>query len=139
MRLDACEPKSVKAGDLVVIRLATTERVSRARLGVWHRVKGWDFAPYVDPAQLGILKDGRPQMVKPMFVQLHEQAPGHTFEFTAAEDLEFIVRQEVDTPTDPVAYVRINRYGTVAKAIRRLFRDAIGKLRRRPESGHRHA
>lgn len=131
MRIDACEPKSAKAGDLIVIRLATTKRVSRARFGVWSRVKGWDFAPHVPPQRLGVVKDGRPQMVQPLFVQLHEQASEHVYEFVAEEDLEFVVRQEVDVPSDPIAYARIRRYGTIAQALRRCLRNAVRSLRHR--------
>jgi hypothetical protein len=131
MRVDRSSPILAQAGDLIVIRLRLPSGATQARMTVWSRVPGWDFAPHTQNYQTDVLKDGRPQFVSPMYRHLHEQKREATIEFTADEKLEFVVRQEVDLVAEATAIVRIKRYGTFAQAVRRRLRNAIRALRDR--------
>lgn len=129
MRADLGRPKAVKAGDLVTIRLRLPKSKQHARLSVWSRFSGYPFAPHIQMEKLGVLKDGRPQMVSPMYAALHEDRREAILQFVADDNLDVMVRQEVDAPSEVSAKVRIIARGKTSQAVRRYCRDAFWQLR----------
>ena len=129
MRADLGRAKSVKAGDLVVIRLRLPKSKQHARLSVWSRAPGYPFAPHIQAEKLGLTKDGRPQMVSPMYAALHEDRREAELQFIADDNLDVMVRQEVDAPSEVSAKVRIIARGKASQAVRRYCGDAFRQLR----------
>lgn len=136
MRYDLGKPKSVKGGDLVTITASLPRSHSdtdRARIGVYTRVGDYQFSPHTDTAFIGLLENGRPFMVSPMFTTLHYKRVTHTFTFYADEAMDVIVKQEKDDAKEASATIRIKRRGKTAQAFRRFCGNAFRPFRRRSQ------
>lgn len=127
MRVDVGQAVRANPGDVIWIRarLPKVDRPFDARLGVWSRTPGYDFAPHIQLAALGIVRDGKPQMVAPMRIMLNDNVRQKEISFVADEALEFCVRQDIDIAADPRAAVKIKRYSigmfTFIRRVQKFF------------------
>lgn len=137
MRVNLHKPVSVGVGDTVAITCRLPRGQDFARLSVWSASEGYELSPHVFAVQLTFAhdSDGRPTMVKPLAMNLHEKHRTHRIEFVADEALTFVVRQDIDVDGDPLAKAKVKRYGKTFSQIRRRVRDAIRALRNRAENG----
>lgn len=113
MREDVGRLIRARPGDVVLIHAQlpklSAEANLRVRLSVWSRNPGFDFAPHVQLAHMGIIRDGKPDMVQPMSIILDTNiAREKQITFIADELLDFRVRQEGDL--DFRVKVKVARY-----------------------------
>lgn len=131
MRKPVGKAVAVRKGNLVRIAMRLPRGIKTdARLSVWSALKGDEMSPHVQYATLETIIDGRPYMVKPMYVRLNEQKPRYALQFTADDNLTFRVMQEVDTKDEPLATVKVQGIGKVGQRARQLLQD-IGRFLRR--------
>ena len=114
MRVDLGRAIKVKPGDVVWIqgRLPKTmlEKEHHARLTVWSKYGNDNYSPHIQIAAMGLVRDGKPDMVSPMRLTLIPAMPVRETTFIADDVLNIIVKQEVDRADDPRAKVKIKRY-----------------------------
>lgn len=135
MRKQLTKPIFADKGKLVVIVCRLRRSQSYARISLWSACKGDDLSPHVPLNKLGILFDGKPKMVQPMYVRLIAgHLNKHVWQFNAEEDQAFCVIQEVDTSDEILARARVRIYGTASARTRRTLQDAIRFLRRYTEN-----
>lgn len=128
-----------KIGDEIVVVCRLRKGMTDARLSVWSACPGYDMSPHVQHNALGVLIQGRPHMVQPMYFRLiAPHFKKNTLTFTVDEDLEFCIQQDVDTPAEPLARARIKVYhGSFSKRARWLLQNVIWFLRSRSKIGGR--
>jgi hypothetical protein len=125
MRLDISNKKKAKTGDQVKITMSLPHEMNYADLIVWSKVNGFEFCPHAQDYGSDVYDD-KPQIIQPMSIRLHNSRREATLEFTALEDLCFVVRQEVDNGKSKLAKARIKKHGTFAKRVIRLLDFAFG-------------
>lgn len=131
MRRALAYKKGVRTGDIVRISASLKSGVPFARLFVYSKYNGvGDFSPHVPESQIGTGLDGMPIMAQPTMMRLTRKNGERTIEIRAYDNLEVQVFEEYDAGDDPAAKVRIYRYGKIAQAVRRIFRNTIGAIRR---------
>jgi hypothetical protein len=79
------------------------------RLYVFASVNGAQFSPYVLNAANVPAFDGRPSMLSPVALRLTLAKPERHVSFVSDIDGFVRVMQEVDSPDEPVAKVRVTR------------------------------
>jgi hypothetical protein len=132
MRVDLHKVASAGRGDTVVVTAKLPRDQHFARLEVWSATPGFELSPHVFTHQLLVNdSEGRPQMVTPMGITLHEKRREYHFEFVTDEDLDFVIRQDIDVADDPRAKAKVKCYGKTFSAIRRRVRNAYRAARNR--------
>lgn len=109
MRVAASRAIRVGPGDEVVIRGSLPATSDLGRLYVFASAEGGEFAPYARHAGQTTVVDGRPMMLTPLSMRLVRAQPTRKLTFVSDIDGFIRVMQEVDTPNDPKAHIRIER------------------------------
>ena len=114
MRIDLGQTINAKPGEVVWIRARLPKALrsadKHARITIWSCNPGFDFSPHIQIAAMGLVKDGKPDMVPPMRMMLNSTTPVKEISFIADERLDFQVRQEVDRADEPLVKVKVKRY-----------------------------
>jgi len=119
-------------GEVIRVRARFPKKIPaegyNARLGIWSRTPGYEYSPHIQIAAMGLLKDGKPEMVPPMRITLSETSPVKEISFVADDELEFCVRQDVDVAADPQATVKIKKYSMRTFSILRRIEKAFKSI-----------
>ena len=109
MRVPVGKTLRVGRGDKVTItgRLPTTAKLGR--LFVFASENGAQFSPYVPNVADILVADGKPAMLSPLSLRLVTTRPEREISFMADIDGFIRVMQEIDTPQDAQAKVRLTR------------------------------
>ena len=124
MRKTVAGPVKVHAGQRVSFEARLREERGFAFLQLYSFVKGYEPSPHVPAYKLGTVENGKPTMVSPVTLRLNPAKASGAISVVADENCYFQVVQEVDTPSDPTAKVRINRH------VAERFKTLLSKVRR---------
>lgn len=109
MRVTISKALRVQPGDEVIVRAALRQGQRLGRLFVFAREKTEDrFSPYV-AGMYNEFASPEPVMHTPMMLRLVEQMPERELSFVSDIDGFVCITQEVDTPKDETAKVKIVR------------------------------
>jgi hypothetical protein len=97
----------VGPGDEIIIRGRLAPSAKLSRLYVFASEHGAEFSPYVLHVSDMLVANGRPTMLAPLSLRLSEHRSEHELSFVADIDGYICIMQEVDTPKDPRATVRV--------------------------------
>jgi hypothetical protein len=107
VRVQASKALRVGPGDKIVIRGRLPPQALLGRLFVFASENGSELSPYVPRVADMLVDNGRPQMLKPMSLRLLRGQPTRELSFVSDIDGLLCVMQEVDSPSEPKADVRI--------------------------------
>lgn len=138
MRLPCQKAISANKGDLVTATCRLKAGASHARVSLWSTVDGYPLAPHTQFSMIGLLIEGKPTMIPPMYARLTPDRRKVIWQIIAEEDLIFRVMQDVDTPDEPLAKVRIRASGQVKQGIRRFVQNISRFLRSYTKKGIRY-
>ena len=109
MRVPVGNTLRVGRGDLIVVRGSLPSDGKLGRLFVFASENGAQFSPYVPNIADIVVVDGRPTMLAPLALRLVSERPYRQLRFKSDIDGFMRVMQEVDTPGDARAKVRLTR------------------------------
>lgn len=107
MRVPATKAVRVGPGDQIIIRGQLPAAAKLGRLFVFASEQGAPFSPYVHGVADMLVANGRPLLMSQLSMRLVPAQPTRELSFTSDIDGFICVMQEVDTPEDPWARVRI--------------------------------
>lgn len=123
MRVQVGKALRIGHGDGVVVRGQLPASAKLGRLFVFASENGAQFAPYVQGVADMLVENGRPRMLTPLSLRLLHGQPTRELSFVSDIDGFICVMQEVDTPDEPRAKVRLScRVNPELKWNERLWR-----------------
>lgn len=123
MRVQAARAIRVGPGDGVVVRGQLPASSKLGRLFIFASEGGAKFSPYVRGVADMVVHNGMPPMLTPLSLRLVEGQPVRQLSFVSDIDGFICVMQEVDTPDEPRAKVRLTcRINPELKWNQRLWR-----------------